>query len=138
MVVLHACSAPSAYTCQAKNSTFGLKMLRTAMSCYPQPCHSTLLVSVCAVERLVKSNSICTILLPADNTHLTPAGVKGIIAGGIIFLITFATLLLIVRDIRERSGKASMPLSSTFVTACEGTNLCSILSLDVRNTWQPA
>lgn len=40
-----------------------------------------------------------------DNTHLTPAGVKGIIAGGIIFLITLTTLLLIVRDIRERSGK---------------------------------
>eukprot|EP00891_Asterochloris_glomerata_P003804 jgi/Astpho2/3804/Aster-04332 len=63
-----------------------------------------------------------------DNTHLTPAGVKGIIAGGIIFLITLTTLLLIVRDIRERSGKASLPLSSMFVTAWGGSMLSSMLS----------
>ena len=76
-------------------------------------------------------------LLLADNTHLTPAGIKGIIAGGIIFLITLATLLLIVRDIRERSGKASLLPSSVFATVCEGSDSCKqhVISVII---WQPA
>ena len=90
-----------------------IKSMQQALQSYGQPNWSLQLLSIDAIDptqplsvELICNNKFGTLCL--DKSGLSQGAVKGIIAGGCIFLVLVSALLCVLLDICHRSGRVSL------------------------------